>query len=234
MRILLVEDDAQLRALIARGLREHTYAVDEAPDGEAAIANAAVHDYDAILLDVLLPHRDGFAVCRELRRRNNAVPVLMLTARDAVDDRVAGLDAGADDYLTKPFVFDELLARLRALLRRGRLLHGETLRIGDLEIDTRRRVVRRGRREIPLTAKEYALVEYLARHADRIVGRSELVAHVWDENHDPGSNLVDVYVSRLRKKLDAGEPIALLHVRRNAGLMLGTPHLPDVTAGAGN
>ena len=152
MRILYAEDDPQLREAVARGLREHAYAVDAVADGDAAVAQAAVFDYDAVVLDVLMPRRDGLAVCRELRRRGVHVPILLLTARDAVEDRVAGLDAGADDYLAKPFAFDELLARLRALLRRGRALLPSTLVVGDLAVDTRRQAASRAGRDIPLTA----------------------------------------------------------------------------------
>jgi two-component system copper resistance phosphate regulon response regulator CusR len=221
MRILLVEDDARLRAMVARGLREHAYAVDTAADGDAAVYQAAVHDYNAIVLDVLLPERDGFAVCRALRERGLHVPVLMLTARDAVRDRVAGLDAGADDYLTKPFAFDELLARLRALLRRRGEPLPATLVVADLEIDTHRQTARRGGHAIRLTAKEYAFLEHLARRAGHVVSRAELAAHVWDDNHDPMSNLLDVYVSRLRRKIDGGQRVPLLHVRRGIGVLLG-------------
>ena len=223
MRILYAEDDPQLREAVARGLREHAYAVDAVADGDAAVAQAAVFDYDAVVLDVLMPRRDGLAVCRELRRRGVHVPILLLTARDAVEDRVAGLDAGADDYLAKPFAFDELLARLRALLRRGRALLPSTLVVGDLAVDTRRQAASRAGRDIPLTAKEYAFLEYLARHAGRVVSRSELTAHVWDENHDPASNLLEVYLSRLRRKVDGGQAVPLLHTRRGAGIVLAPP-----------
>jgi DNA-binding response OmpR family regulator len=221
MRILLVEDDDRLRTMVARGLRENAYAVDTAADGNAAVYQAAVHDYDAIVLDVLLPERDGFAVCRALRERGLQVPVLMLTARDAVRDRVAGLDAGADDYLTKPFAFDELLARLRALLRRRGEALPATLVVGDLEVDTNRQTARRGGQAIRLTAKEYAVLEHLARRAGHVVTRAELARNVWDDNHDPMSNLLDVYVSRLRRKIDGDQRVPLVHVRRGAGVMLG-------------
>jgi two-component system copper resistance phosphate regulon response regulator CusR len=221
MRILLAEDEHQLSAALARGLREHAYAVDLAADGAEALRHAAVNQYDAIVLDIQMPKRDGIDVCRELRRRGSEVLVLMLTARDAVEDRIAGLDSGADDYLTKPFIFDELLARLRALLRRRGRVRATTLTVANLRIDTGEQIVRRGARSIPLTAKEYAFLEYLARNAGSVVSRSEIVEHVWDENHDPGANLVDVYVSRLRRKIDAGEPTALLHTRRGAGILLG-------------
>jgi DNA-binding response OmpR family regulator len=221
MRILLAEDEEQLRTALARGLREHAYAVDLAADGDAALQNALIADYDAIVLDVQMPKRDGFEVCRELRRRGRTAVVLMLTARDAVEDRIAGLDCGADDYLTKPFVFAELLARLRALLRRSGHVRAAIITVGDLRINTGEQTVQRGSRAIALTAKEYAFLEYLARKAGSVVSRSEISDHVWDENHDPAANLVDVYVSRLRRKIDAGEAVALLHTRRGAGILLG-------------
>jgi DNA-binding response OmpR family regulator len=220
MRILLVEDDPVIAASLAKGLREQAYAVDVATDGDSAVYQAAVNPYDAIVLDVMLPKRDGFAVCRELRRRGQAVPVLMLTARDAVHDRIAGLDTGADDYLTKPFEFDELLARLRALLRRGPALTPATLRVADLELDTHAQRVSRGSRPISLTTREYALLEYLARNACRVVGRAEISDHVWDDNYDPASNLIESYINRLRKKLDVDGLPALIHTRRGAGYVL--------------
>lgn len=220
MRILVVEDDAQLRDALSRGLRESAYAVDAVGDGSAALYLAAINDYDAVVLDVLLGDRDGRAVCREIRRRGNRVPVLMLTALDAVADRIAGLDAGADDYLVKPFAFSELLARLRALLRRRGDVMPAIIAVGELEVDTHRQVVRRGARTIPLTTKEYAFLEYLARNAGRVVSRAEISAHVWDDNHDPMSNLIEVYVSRLRRKVDGGEETPLVHTRRGAGYML--------------
>src|SRR5690349_6561336 len=223
MRILLAEDDRQLREAIARGLREASYAVDDAADGERALFLAAVNDYDAIILDVVLPGRDGLQVCRELRRKGSHAPILMLTARDTVEDKITGLDAGADDYLTKPFDFGELLARLRALVRRrGEVLPAE-LSVADLVVDTRRHTARRGQREVTLTSKEYALLEHLVRNAGRIVTRSEINAHVWDDNHDPFSNLIDVYVSRLRRKVDGGEQVALISTRRGVGYMIAAP-----------
>jgi two-component system copper resistance phosphate regulon response regulator CusR len=198
--------------------------VDTVADGDAALAQASVNEYDAIVLDVLMPHRDGLAVCRELRRKGNHVRVLMLTARDAVDDRIAGLDSGADDYLPKPFAFGELLARLRALLRRRAEVVPPVVAVADLRVDTQTQTVTRGSRPIRLTAKEYAFLEYLARNAGRVVSRTELAEHVWDDNHEPDSNLLDVYVSRLRRKIDGGEAIQLLHVRRAAGIVLAVPH----------
>jgi two-component system OmpR family response regulator len=221
MRVLLAEDDVRLRDTLSRGLRERAFAVDAVADGEEATMRALTNDYDVMVLDVLMPKRDGLEVCREVRRRGIDTPILILTALDDLDDKISGLDAGADDYLTKPFAFDELLARVRALLRRRR---GEilptTIVVGDLEVDTRRRSATRGGRGIPLTAKEYAFLEFLARNAGRVVSRTEITTHVWDENHEPGANLLDVYVSRLRRKVDAGEPHPLLHTRRGMGVML--------------
>ena len=227
MRILLAEDEDQLRETIARGLREQAYAVDTVPDGEAAMSQAAVNDYDVVVLDILMPKRTGLDVCRESRRRRGHVPILMLTARDGVSDRVTGLDAGADDYLTKPFAFDELLARLRALMRRRGETLPATINVGDLEIDTNRHLARRGDRTIPLTSKEYAILELLARRVGAIVPRTEISAHAWDDNHDPMSNLLEVYMSRLRRKIDGGEAVPLLHTRRGAGYMLGLPDAAD-------
>jgi DNA-binding response OmpR family regulator len=220
VRVLLVEDDAQLAQTLSRGLREQAFAVDVAGDGDAAVYQASVVPYDLIVLDVLLPKRSGFEVCRELRRRGNRARILMLTSRDTVEDRVQGLDLGADDYLTKPFAFEELLARVRALLRRGEELLPQTLRIADLEIDTRAQTARRGERAIPLTTKEYTLLEYLARNTGRVIGRAEISDHAWDDNYDPASNLIEVYISRLRRKIDDGEAVPLLHTRRGAGYLL--------------
>jgi DNA-binding response OmpR family regulator len=221
MRILLVEDEPSAARFIAKGLREATYAVDVAADGTAAAEQCQQYDYDAVVLDVMLPGRDGLSVCRELRASGSDVPVLMLTARDAVEARVQGLDAGADDYLTKPFDFRELLARLRALTRRERRpIAPERIEIGALAIDVPgRRVFRRGR-EIPLTSREYALLEYLARHAGEVVGRADIAEHVWDEHYDAFSNVVDVYVQRLRRKLDTPGTPSIIRTRRGQGYQL--------------
>ncbi len=221
MRILLVEDEPDAARMVAKGLREHAYAVDVVADGEAACYQATIADYDAIVLDVLLPLKDGLEVCRQLRREGASLPILMLTARDAVDARIAGLDSGADDYLTKPFDFGELLARLRALVRRGaRPLLPERLRVADLELDTRaHRVAKRGQ-EISLTPREYALLEYLARRAGEVVGRSEIAEHVWDERYEPFSNVIEVYVRRLRSKLDDPGSESLIRTRRGEGYAL--------------
>jgi two-component system copper resistance phosphate regulon response regulator CusR len=230
VRILLVEDEPDAARMIARGLREQAYAVDVAPDGEAACYQASVADYDAIVLDVLLPVKDGLAVCRELRRAGSRVPILMVTAKDAVEARVAGLDSGADDYLTKPFAFAELLARLRALLRRAdRPLLPEILTVGEIEIDTRAHRVRRGGKEVALTSREYALLEYLARRAGSVVGRAEISEHVWDETYDPFSNVIEVYVRRLRTKLDSPGGESLIRTRRGDGyeVALQVEETPD-------
>lgn len=206
--------------MLAKGLRENTYAVDIALDGEAALYQSSINDYDLILLDVMLPRRNGIEVCRSLRLSGSAVPVLMLTARDAVDHRVQGLDAGADDYLTKPFDLHELLARIRALLRRGPELRPETIHIADLVIDTRARRVSRSTRVIELTAKEYALLDYLARHADEVVGRAQIAEHVWNESFDAFSNLIEVYIQRLRRKIDADHSCKLIRTVRGEGYVL--------------
>jgi two-component system copper resistance phosphate regulon response regulator CusR len=221
MRILLVEDEPIAARFIAKGLREAAHAVDIACDGITAAGYAHVNDYDAIVLDVMLPGRDGLTVCRELRRAGSQVPVLMLTARDAVEARVEGLDAGADDYLTKPFDFRELLARLRAIARREfRPLGADRIEVQDITIDIpARRVFRRGA-EIVLTSREYALLEYLARRAGEVVGRSEIAEHVWDEHYDPLSNVVDVYVQRLRRKLDRPQSPSVIRTRRGLGYQL--------------
>src|SRR5467141_1701034 len=177
MRVLLVEDDPKMAALVRRGLTENGTAIDIAPKGEDALWMTRAHDYDAIVLDVMLPGLDGFETCATLRAQGVWAPVLMLTARDAIEDRVSGLDAGADDYLTKPFSFAELLARLRALVRRGPAIADPVIRAGEVEIDTRGHRVTRGQSEVPMTSKEYALLEYLARNAGRVVGREEIAEH---------------------------------------------------------
>lgn len=205
---------------LVKGLREQGYAVDLAVDGEAALELAEINRYDAIVLDILLPKRDGFSVCRALRSQGLSVPVLMLTARDSVEDRVTGLDAGADDYLTKPFAFKELLARLRALMRRPREARPPQLQLADLVVDTASRQITRRNRPIRLTAKEYALLEFLMTHAGEIVTREQISEHVWDESYDPFSNLIEVYIQRLRRKIDVGSGPRLIHTCRGSGYML--------------
>jgi len=223
MRLLVVEDDPQLGATLSRGLRDRAYAVDLVTDGDDAVYHAAVYEYDAVVLDYMLPGRDGLAVARALRERGFQRPILMLTARDAIVDRVAGLDAGADDYLVKPFAFDELLARLRALVRRSAVILPTILKVGDLEIDTRgQRVIKRGE-PISLTNKEYALIEFLARNRGTVVSRADITAHVWDENHDPLSNTLEVYVNRVRKKIDDEGAESYIQTRRGAGYVMSAP-----------
>ena len=224
MRVLLVEDEPAAANLLAKGLREQAYAVDLAADGETAVFQVETTDYDAVVLDVMLPIKDGFAVCRAIRASGCAVPILMVTARDGVEARIEGLDCGADDYLVKPFDFGELLARLRALVRRGRRpLLPEPLIVGPLALDTRSRCVRMRNREVLLTAKEYALLEYLARRAGDVVGRGDIAEHVWDEHYDPVSNVVDVYIQRLRRKLDRPGSESLIRTRRGEGYQLVAP-----------
>ena len=224
MRVLIVEDDRQLRTSMTRGLREASHAVEQAATGEQAIALAKSSAFDVMILDVRLPGVDGLAVCRAVRAEGNRVPILMLTALDDVEDRIAGLDAGADDYLTKPFDFGELMARLRALGRRRLYAVPETLTVGDLTVDTARRIAQRGDRTIELTAKEFALLVYLARNAGRVVTRGELLQHVWDDPHNSYSNIIDVYAGRLRRKIDddAGEP-PIFKTVRGMGFMLEAP-----------
>jgi two-component system copper resistance phosphate regulon response regulator CusR len=235
MRLLLVEDDARIARFVAKGLREQAYAVDVAATGDDALYQAAVNTYDLVILDVMIPGRDGFAVCRELRRSGQRMPILMLTARDAVEDRIAGLDHGADDYLTKPFEFRELLARLRALLRRSGELRPAKITVADLVLDTGAQSATRAGRSVTLTTKEYALLEYLARNAGRVVGRAEIAEHVWDETFDPFSNLIEVYINRVRRKIDADSPKPLLQTRRGAGYVLGTAaDLIDAESGEEN
>jgi DNA-binding response OmpR family regulator len=220
MRLLVVEDEPVAASVVSKGLREHAYVVDVAVDGPSALERALINEYDLVILDVMLPGIDGLEVCRRLRLRGIAVPILMLTARGEVGDRVDGLDAGADDYLLKPFDFPELVARVRALLRRGPALGPSVMNIADLTIDTRTRNVERRGRPIQLTTKEYTLLAYMARRQGQIVSRSDISEHVWDESFDPMSNVIDVYVQRLRRKVDDGQPKKLIHTRRGAGYVL--------------
>ena len=220
MRVLVVEDHDRMADMLRRGLEEDGYAVDSAATGEDGLWMASENPYDAIVLDVMLPAADGFDVCRSLRAAGNWAPVLLLTAKDAVDDRVRGLDAGADDYLTKPFSFDELLARLRALLRRGGEERPAVLEVGDLTLDPARHTVERGTERIELTAKEFSLLECFMRRAGDVLTRSELINHVWDFAFEGDSNVVDVYVRYLREKIDRPFGRQTLETVRGAGYRL--------------
>lgn len=220
MRALLVEDYAPLRESVAQSLVEAGFAVDAAGDGEEGAWLARGGDYDVIVLDIALPKRDGLTILRDLRRAGARVPVLLLTARDTVADRVAGLDAGADDYLVKPFALEELLARVRALLRRKYAAADPVIRVRDLELDTVSRVVRRGGARIELTAREYALLEYLAHRAGEVVSRTDIWEHVYDFCATVESNVVDVYIGYLRRKVESGGRPRLIHTRRGQGYML--------------
>ena len=220
MRVLVVEDDPDMSRFIARGLGEQAYAVDVVTSGDAALQRAAVTPYDVIVLDLMIPPPDGLEVCRRLRRDGVDAPILMLTARDAVHDRVEGLDAGADDYLVKPFEFPELLARLRALLRRRGAPRDAVVAIADLRLDTRSHRVTRGGEALTLTTKEYALLEYLALNAGRVMGREEIAEHVWNDDFDPFSNLIEVYIGRLRKIVERDGEAKLIHTIRGSGYML--------------
>ena len=222
MRFLVVEDDDKLARAVVRGLRHEGYAVDRAADGGAALTQAAIYDYDAVILDLMLPGPDGFEVCRTLRERGCWAPVLMLTARRSVDDRIRGLDAGADDYLAKPFDFGELLARLRALLRRAPAERPAQLSVGDLVVDPATRGVSRAGVPVNLTAREFAVLEYLVRRAGQVVTRSDLLEHVWDENYQGSTNVVDVYVGYLRKKLEQPFGRTLIQTVRGVGFRIGT------------
>ena len=229
MRLLFAEDDRPLRTSVMRGLREASYGVDEAATGPSALTLAESGHYDAVIVDVLLPGMSGIEVCRAIRARGDRVPILMLTALDAVEHRIAGLDAGADDYLTKPFDFGELLARLRALTRRGADTLTPMVVVGDLVIDTERHVVRRGSRDITLTATEFSFLLLLARHAGKVVTRAELMAQIWDDQRNTYSNIIDVYASRVRRKVDEGEAVAMFTTLRGTGFIL-QPSPPISTA----
>lgn len=221
MRVLIVEDERKISAYVKRGLEEQGYAVDAAYTGTEALDFADAAPYDLILLDILLPEMDGLAVCRELRQRDNRTPVLMLTARDAIDERVAGLDAGADDYLVKPFALKELLARLRALTRRSAdVPKSPVLQIADLTLDTLTRRVKRDNKTIELAAKEYAVLECLLREPERVLTRTQIAEHVWNYDVFNQSNIVDVYIKNLRRKIDDGFEVKLIHTVRGAGYRL--------------
>ncbi len=221
MRVLLVEDDPELSAVLSSGLAEQGINAAQERSVSGARSRAVLGSYDVIILDVMLPGGTGFELCRELRARGLATPVLMLTARDAVDDRVRGLEAGADDYLTKPFAFRELLARLRALARRRAPQLPNVVRVADLEVDLSSHRAKRGSRSIELTAKEFALLEFFVLHHDQVVDRAAITAHVWDDNHDPFTNVLEVLVRRLRRKVDDPFATKLIHTLRGAGYRFG-------------
>jgi DNA-binding response OmpR family regulator len=224
MRVLLAEDEPRAAQVLAKGLREQAYAVDIAHDGHRALNLASDNDYDAVVLDIMRPGVDGFAVCTEVRRQGSRVPVLMLTARDAVEARIMGLDSGADDYLTKPFNFDELLARLRAIIRRGQLpLKPAEIRFGHLRLDFRSRQVFLRNEVVTLTSREYALLEYLVIHAGQIVGRRAIAEHVWDESFDSMSNVIDVLIQRVRRKIDQPNGPSLIITSRGEGYTFSAP-----------
>ena len=227
MRILVVEDEPAAAAVLAKGLREHAYAVDIAADGAAAMTHVSGTEYDLVILDVLLPRINGLELCRRLRDFGSSVPILMLTARGGLEHRVEGLDAGADDYLSKPYHFPELLARVRALLRRGPALTPSAMVVADLSVDTRSRCAVRAGRDIQLTTKEFGLLEYLVRRQGHVVTRGDIAEHVWDGTFDPDSNLIEVYVQRLRRKIDDGHDLKLIQTRRGAGYTLTAERVGD-------
>jgi heavy metal response regulator len=220
MRILIIEDEQRLSASIKKGLVEQSFAVDQAFDGEEGLYLAVQENYDVIIMDVMLPLKDGVEICKELRQKKVDTPILMLTARTRVEDKVIGLDAGADDYLAKPFEFIELMSRIRALLRRSNHQSESIIHIDTLEIDPIKHVVKRGKKEINLTAKEFAILEYLARHKGEVVTRTQIIEHTWDYNFDSMSNVVDVFIGTLRKKIDHGEKIKLIQTMRGVGYRL--------------
>ncbi|MFN8594761.1 MAG: response regulator transcription factor [Anaerolineae bacterium] len=220
MRLLIVEDERQIASFLERGLKEEGYAVDVVYNGNDGLDWAAAVEYDLIVLDVMLPGRDGYSVCRELRQRGVKTPVLMLTARDTVDDRVTGLDSGADDYLVKPFAFKELLARLRAITRRQGESKSVELQLADLTLNTLTHSAQRGDRRIELTAKEYALLEFLLRNPNRVLSRTQIGEHVWNLDFVPESNVVDVYIRYLRKKIDEGFDLKLIKTMRGSGYLI--------------
>jgi heavy metal response regulator len=220
MRILVIEDEKKVSEFIKRGLKEEGYAVDVASDGENGLFQAMEITYDLILLDLMLPRLDGINLCKKLRENNIQTPLIMITARDSVKDKVTGLDSGADDYLTKPFSFEELLARIRALMRKERNQQSTRLQVADLSLDLVSHKVWRGKEEITLTAKEYALLEYFMRNTGSIITRTMISEHVWDINFDTFTNVIDVYVNYLRNKIDKGQSIKLIHTIRGRGYIL--------------
>lgn len=224
MRVLLVEDEARIADFVALGLTERGYAVDVAHDGDEALQWADVAEFDLIILDVMLPGVDGIEVCRRLRKRGLATPLLMLTARDAVEDRVRGLDSGADDYLVKPFAFEELLARLRALMRREPIVLGSRLQVGDLEMDATTLEVSRQGSIIDLTNKEYRLLEYLMRHPNQVLTRTMITEHVWNYEFDNATDVIDVHIRNLRRKIDDPFRAKLIQTVRGAGYRISSRH----------
>ena len=222
MRVLVIEDDKVLHHIISKRLKEEGHSVDDCYDGETGFAYADAMQYDCIVLDLMLPGRDGISVLRELRSRGNTAPVLILTARDSVSDRVVGLDAGADDYLVKPFAFDEFSARVRALLRRSGEAKSPVLTLADLSVDTVERTVTRGGQKIRLTTTEYALLEYLLRNQGHVLTRSQIADHVWNYDFEYDSNVVDVYIRYLRNKIDRGFSGRLIHTIRGTGYVMRT------------
>jgi len=222
MRILIVEDDLNLARFIQKGLQEERYAVDVAGDGEEGFLLASVNPFDLIILDIMLPKMDGLEVCRRLRAERKAIPILLLTARESLEDKVAGLDTGADDYLAKPFAFAELLARVRALLRRGGALPAGRLKAADLELDPVSHRVWRAGQEISLTNKEFALLEYLLRNANQVLTRTAIIEHIWDIHYDSMTNIVDVHIRALRAKVDRNFSPPLIHTMRGVGYALKT------------
>ena len=222
MRLLVVEDNPKVARFIVKGLREEGYSVDLAERGDQALYLARLTDYDLIILDIMLPGMDGFEVIQTLRGGGNRAPVLMLTARDRLEDKIKGLELGGDDYLTKPFAFAELVARIRVLLRRTRSEPDPLLRIADLEVDPLTRTVRRGDRRLELTAREFSLLDFLLRNQNRVLTRTAIIEHVWDMNFDSDTNLVDVYISHLRRKIDDGCELKLIHTVRGVGYVMRT------------
>jgi len=220
MRILVIEDDRKIASFLERGFREEGYAVDVAHDGTEGALNAHIYDYDLLIVDIMLPGKNGYEIVREVRRAGKDVPVLILTARDSTQDIVTGLDVGADDYMTKPFSLDELMARARALLRRGGATRTETLVYADLQMDRIRHVVQRGGAELSLTPREFQLLEYFLLHPEEVVRRTELLEKVWDLSFDPMTNVVDVHIGNLRRKLSAGGAGQLIHTVRGVGYTL--------------
>jgi heavy metal response regulator len=220
MRILLVEDEKKVASFIKKGLEEEFYSVDVAYDGKEGLRLALIEEYDLIILDIMLPFKDGFTVLKELRNEKISIPVLFLTAKDTLSDKVQGLDSGADDYLPKPFAFEELLARVRALLRRKAVEKDLVIKVLDLSLDTQTHSVTRNNVEIPLTPKEYSILEYLIRNKNRVISRTMLSEHVYDYHFDSDTNVIDVYINKLRNKVDKGFDVPVIHTIRGVGYMI--------------